>query len=251
MSIFSSFDEDELSGGSGAGEITEDGLYWLKVISAFDTYKVNPEDRDDPSRPRRISMRVKVVKPIRDTRGDYQELEEDFERRKEQTGNISRISIFLSRDGNSSLLEGHMKLLNAIAGSPRDDRPDDELLDEYRVESEGAQTGYELGPLVDEMHVNCSALVGRDFIAEVEDTDQEWPSFYPWYGVTVDQSDQTTFDHPVKGEITPERQSLHSGEDSASKRAKQKFSENEEYAGSSSESNSDSFQPDEGDDLPF
>jgi hypothetical protein len=251
MSIFGTFDEDELSGG-GAGEITEDGLYWLKVISAFDTYKVNPEDKDDPNRPRRISMRVKVVKPIRDTRGDYQELEEDFERRKDQVGNISRISIFLARDGNSSLLEGHMKLLNAIAGSPRDDRPDEELLEQYRVDGQGAESQYELGPLVDEMHVNCSALLGRDFIAEVEDTSEEWPSFYPWYGVTVDQSDQTTFDHPVKGEITPEREPLHAGEDKASKRAKEKFDDNgqEQYAGSGA-SDGDTFQPEEDDDLPF
>lgn len=230
-----SFDDNELSG-SRPSDIGQDGLYRLKVLSAFDSYKVNDGDREDPDRNRRINLRVKVLEAIRDERdSDAVELEEDFEARQSEKGNISNISIWLSRDGNASLLQGNMRFLASVAGSPSDDQPDEDLLHEaYTGEGQNGQNQYDLGKIADEMHVNCSSLVGRDFIAEVQDTDSDYPSFFPWYCKQVPDEHQTTFDHPEEGEMTPESGPLFSGTDQASQRMKERFEDDSSSGGAPS-----------------
>jgi hypothetical protein len=224
MSIFDPEDQKS-SGGGIPDEITEDGVYKFKVIDAFDSYKVNPEDRDDPSRNRRIQLELKALKAVRNEDGEYEELEEDFQRRKEQEGNTARVAVWLSRDGNASMLEGNLNILNCVAGSPPDDQPSKDLREKYAVDDPNADGDYEMGPLVDEMEVNCSALLGRDFYGQIQDTDDDYPGLFPWYAVQVGEENQTPFDHPTKGEVTPENGHLYSGEDKASKRAKQRFEE--------------------------
>lgn len=242
------------SGGSvtSGGSITEDGMYKFKVLSAFDSYKVNPEDEDDPERSRRINLRIQVLEAVPDKRERTpDELEEDVQRRQKQKGSIEDVSIWLSKDGNSSLLEGNMVILGCIAGSPQDDRPDEDLEREYyEGKDENGERQYETGQIADRMHVNCSSLVGRDFVAVIQDTDDDFPSFFPWYAEMVPDDKQTPFEDPETGEEEVQtRGNLYSGEDKASMRMKDIF----ESGGSASESGSSepayAGEADTGDDI--
>jgi hypothetical protein len=221
---FSSFSDDELSGGGGGDEISEDGMYRLKVLSAFDSYKTNPEDKDDPEQSRRVNLRVQVLDAVQDNRDDLAEPEEDVERRRKQRGNVRDITLWFDKEGNASLIEGNMKILASIAGSPQDDRPDEDLMREYHKGQENGSPVFELGQIADQMHINCSSLVGRDFIAVVQDTGDEYASFFPWYAERVPDDDQTPFKHPeTEEEEVQTRSALYSGTDKASARMKEIF----------------------------
>lgn len=249
---FSSYSEDELSGGGSVEEISEDGMYRLKVLSAFDSYKTNPEDKNDPEQSRRVNLRVKVLDAVQDTR-DVDEPEQDVERRRKQRGNIRDITLWFDEEGDANLVEGNMKILASIAGSPQNDRPDEDLMREYHKGTEDGDPVFEIGQIADQMHINCSALEGRDFIAIVEDTDSEYASFFPWYAERVPDENQTPFDHPeTDGEEVQTRSNLYSGTDKASARMKEIF---EKSSGGEDKEPAYAGEADDGgdidDDLPF
>lgn len=216
MDAFTPYTKDTVSGG-GADDITRDGKYIFQVIDAYDTYKVNPEDVDDPDRSRRISLRLKAIKAVRDTEGDIVESDEDFAERQDQAGNVRRVSLWLDREGHGGALEGRLKILATIAGMPA--KPDEDLLDRALKGTKNGQPEYDLGLIADEAHINCAQLVGRSFEGKIENTDQEYPGLFPWYAIGVDEEDQPDF----KGEPAPEPGSLYTGEDTASKAAKERF----------------------------
>lgn len=253
MSAFNPYSKEELDqvGGGSPDEINKDGLYRMKCLSAFDSYKVNPDDKDDPERGRRISLRVKVLDVVRDVRGDIKESDADLADREDQIGNVANVSVWLDRGGNASKLEGNMRLLASVAGSPDDDQPDEGLLQKHQDgTNETGQPVYEMGPVADEVHINCESLVGRDFIAVLQNT-EGYPTFFPWYVVQIPDDEQTPFKYPNSDEKAVQTSgTLFSGEDTASQRMKKVFDENDSGGGDTDyEKQTTVTEPD--DDLPF
>lgn len=255
---FDGFSDNELQSGKSPDDISEDGMYLFKVVQAFDSYKVNPEERDDPEESRRIKLRVRVLDAVQNKRGEGAEMEEDVEYRAQQRGNTADISLWLDKDGNASLIDGNMKILAMIAGSTPDDKPDEDLLREYhKGTDESGDPMFELGQIADQMQVNCSSLLGRDFIAIIEDTDEEYPSFFPWYAESIEDENQTPFDHPeTDGSEVQVQSPLFSGTDHASKRMKEIFDQGNGSSGSTEKKeaayageSSGGGDPDDG--LPF
>jgi hypothetical protein len=246
---FSGFSDDERGGGAPS-EITEDGMYEFKVISAFDSYKVNPQDENDPEQSRRVNLRLKVLNAVQDDRDGMVEPEADVERRQRQRGNVRDVSLWFDKEGNASLIEGNMKILASIAGSPQEDRPDEDLMREYHKGKEDGENVFEIGQIADQMHINCSSLLGRDFIAVIEDTGDDYPSLFPWYAKRVPDEEQTPFNHPeTDSEEVQTRGNLYSGTDESSARMKEIFE------GSSGEETAYAGEADDGadidDELPF
>jgi len=245
-SIFSPNESVDNQSGGG-GELEKNGLYKVKVLSAFDSYKVNEGEAEDPDRNRCINLRLKVLEPVLDTTGDVSETEADFEARKSEKGKTVDVRVWLSRDGNASLLEGNLDILTSIAGST--DKPSDEIMEKASVD--GGQ--HRLGVIGDEANINCTRLLGRDAVVKVQSVQDDWPGLFPWVSAAVSDDEQTPFDSPLNDEDAQPQPSgpLFSGEDLASKHMKEVF--NSEGGGSNppdTEYDEDG-RPGPDDDLPF
>lgn len=244
---------------SSGGKVDMDGVYRVKVQSAFDTYKVNPEEKKEEDTARKIRLQLRVQDIEDDPKAEVPELPEDKERRKKQIGNTAKVSIFLDRNGNASMLKGNLKMLPSIAGDGSKADLDPDLLERAHIEGEE----YDLGMIADEAHINCSNLVGRDVVVKLQDTQDQYPNLNPWIHYAVpdevpedsEEEGQTPFTNPFTQEElgVQEASSPFVGEDLASKRTKERFDDSGSTGGASGESDYESGQgkPEEDDDLPF
>ena len=217
--------EAEASRSFATEEIEAPGSYVLQVVRAYDSYAVNPQDKDDPGRKRYVQLRVESRDVRRTSRKNFSETTDDLNARRNEIGRYADVKVFLSRDGNSSALTGRLGLLCNIAGTSQAEfeRALDEqgLLAKAYKGTEGGEDRYDMGMVADEVHVNASTLVGRMFggMLEFRDSgDRTFADLNPWAHFALTEE----FQVPFKG-TTPPDQNAFEGEDKASAEAKERF----------------------------
>lgn len=237
--------------GKSPEKVAIDGRYKLQVIGAHDTWKVNPDDKKN-GKGRRIGLRLKVIAPIR-MGGDIPETDEEFESRKSQVGRVTNVGVWINGDGNVRVLQGHLKLLNNIAGGK--DRPSEALLKKVYAGQENGVAQYNLGKFFELVNINCTALLGRVFIGEIENATDKYPKLQPWNHAGISEDEQPEWD----GEYS---ETLYSGTDEASKDFAKFLSELNERRGKEALARAESAGDgaagdafdgsfDDDDDLPF
>lgn len=190
--------------------VDRDGKYVFEVLNAHDSYKVNPEDVGNPRKNRRIGLRLKVIEPVRMS-GKFPETQEEFDARFDQVGRVVKTSVWL---GSSSVkvIEANIQLLVNIAGAD-EEGPDEELIEACSL-GKDPKTGkpqMNLHKFADEIHINCSAFLGRRFVGEIEETSADYPRLHPWQNFMLSEEHQTAY----TGKI-PKTGGLFHGEDTAS-----------------------------------
>ena len=206
-------------------EIEKDGTYVFQVVRSYDSYKVNPEDVDDPERGRYINLRVEArdVRPtISFEEGEkLTEPEDEVEDRKSEVGKYADVRVNLKRDGHVKVLTGNLQLLATIAGSTG--TPDQKILDKAYQGTEDGEDRYDMGLVADEAHINATTLLGRMFIGRLtsfEYNDKMFHQLHPWTAHEIPDDEQPTF----LGKPRP-ASNLYEGEDTESERTKKKFEE--------------------------
>jgi hypothetical protein len=153
------------------------GDYILQVIGASDGYKTVPEDRSKPTRPRRVSLFLKVVEPIPNGtqlgfKGDEIESRESFESRRASINKTGTCSIFFSSNQfaqvaykySAKQIARSLQMLVTITGQPTDIP---KSMEKYKTGVLDGKDQYNMEEMIEEIHLNCTALLGRTFVGRI------------------------------------------------------------------------------------
>lgn len=194
-------------------EITQNGGYVFQVLHARDNFEKFPEDKEDPSKPRRIRLFLKAVDvynyaPKKSDRFFGETDEELADRKANNLYKTIAVTLSFPRAGNPNprVALSNLKVLRTIAGEIADDEPSDEVLEDAFLGMEKGQKLYNMAKVACDSDLNMATLKSRVFVGilqkavtadEKEALEAEgkraYPELYPFFALRVAEEDQEKY----------------------------------------------------------